>query len=185
MRPALAILLAFMPNLASAANEPISSMSKEELERLIKSGEEAESTSAISYEDEERLINNLIKHPPHLSAARLPPGYKIGRCLLVVEGKTRISGKCAYRVNKGGDFVIEGPRQIYDGFDYPSAHGSIALMISTDYWANVFREEDGTWDGYGNPDIRYVKAEGPNFGPLRRDGACLLNQRVRVCLWKS
>ena len=96
-----------------------------------------------------------------------------------------MSGKCAYRIDKGGGFVIEGPKQVYDGIDYPKAHGSLALLMSQDYWANVFREEDGTWDGYGNEAITGVNGQGPNFGPLRQEGACFLNDRVRVCLWKK
>ena len=115
---------------------------------------------------------------------RIPSDYSWGRCLLIVEGKTRISGRCAYRIDKDGSFVIEGPKQVYDGIDYPAAGGSLALMQSTDYWANVFQDE-GTWDGYGNEDASGVNGQGPNFGPLRRAGACLLNERVRVCLWKK
>ncbi|MEO5772771.1 MAG: hypothetical protein ABIQ32_01455 [Sphingomicrobium sp.] len=166
MRLLAAILLTLVPAVARAAD-----------------GQRNEPASSLSYE--EQLIEKLIKDPPHLSKARrLPPSFKIGRCLLVVEGQTRISGKCAYRIDKGGGFLIEGPRQIYDGIDYPDARGSIALMASTDYWATVFRE-DGHWDGYGNDDVRGVKGEGPNFGPLRQKGACFSNERVRVCLWKK
>lgn len=164
MRFMISILLALSPGLASAAGElrhkPVQSMSEEDVLRLI-------------------------QNPPDLSSARLPAGYKIGRCLLVVERKTRISGKCAYRIDKGGGFVINGPKQVYDGIDYPNARGSIALMVSTDYWATVFRDDDGTWNGYGNQDISGVKGEGPDFGPFRRDGACFLNEKVRVCLWKK
>jgi hypothetical protein len=136
-------------------------------------------------EDVEQLIDKLIKNPPRLSASRLPQGFRTGHCLLVVEGKTSISGRCAYRIDKGGDFLINGPRQIYDGIDYPVAHGSIAAMVSTDYWATVFREEDGTWDGYGNDDISGVKGEGPNFGPLRQQGPCFVGKEARICLWKK
>ena len=130
--------------------------------------------------DFEKLINN----PPDLSSARLPWGYKIGRCLLVVNGQTRISGKCAYEIYRGGEFHVEGPRQVYDGIDYPKAQG-MADKVSTDYWADVFKDDDGSWTGYGNEDISSVHGEGPNFGPLRRDGACLVSKAVRVCLWKK
>jgi len=140
--------------------------------------------AAVPEEDIERQLENLIEHPPQLSLARLPAGYKIGRCLLVVNGQTRISGKCAYQIGKGGDFVINGPRQVYDGIDYPKAE-IMAAMISTDYWASVFKDDDGTWTGYGNEVIRAVHGEGPNFGPLHREGACLVSKDVRVCLWKK
>jgi len=38
---------------------------------------------------------------------------KMGRCPLIVNGKTRISGKCAYKIEQNGEFYIEGPRQIH------------------------------------------------------------------------
>jgi hypothetical protein len=135
---------------------------------------------------EDDLIR-LMKHPPYISKARLPRGYKIGRCLFVFDGKTLISDKCAYQVSKGGGFLIEGPRQIYDGIDYPDAHGSIAAMVSTDYWARIFKDDDdGAWTGYGNEwDIRGVNGQLSDYGALRRKGACWVNDRVRVCLWKK
>ena len=52
---------------------------------------------------------------------RLPSDFNWGHCLLVVAGETRISGLCAYRMEKDGGFSIEGPRQIYEGIDYPEA----------------------------------------------------------------
>ena len=39
----------------------------------------------------------------HAAQHRLPSGYKWGRCLLVVDGQTRISGKCSYQIEEGGD----------------------------------------------------------------------------------
>ena len=133
----------------------------------------------------EAEIDRLIKNPPAIAVARLPRGYKIGRCLLIVDGKTRIAGTCAYRITKGGEISIEGPRQIYDGIDYPDANGSLALLMSTDFWASIFRDDDGSWNGYGNDDISGVNGAGPKFGSLRHDGACFLNERVRACLWKK
>jgi hypothetical protein len=112
---------------------------------------------------------------------RLPPGTKWGRCLLVVDGQTRISGKCSYRIYKGGDFHIDGPRQVFDGIDYPKAVG-MADKMSRDYWADVFRE-DGAWTGYGNTGIRDV--HGDRNWDLRRDGACYVGKGVRVCLWRQ
>jgi hypothetical protein len=114
----------------------------------------------------------------------LPPDYRWGRCLLVVAKATRISGKCAYRVEKNGDLSIQGPRQIYGGIDFPRAQ-IMAEEQSNDYWANVFKDDHGTWTGYGNQDIRAVHAEGPMFGPLRRRGSCWEGRVVRICLWKA
>jgi len=163
MRFIFPVLLALLPALASSAAEPrhkpITSMSEEDVVRLT-------------------------ENPPYISQARLPAGYKIGRCQLIMNAQTRISGRCAYSIGKGGDFVINGPRQIYDGIDYPKADG-MAAMVSTDYWASVFKDDDGTWTGYGNEDVRSVHGEGSNFGPMHREGACLVGKDVRVCLWKN
>ncbi|MEP9360677.1 hypothetical protein [Sphingomonas sp. KR3-1] len=114
---------------------------------------------------------------------RLPAGTRWGRCLLVVDGQTRISGKCSYRIYKGGAFHIDGPHQVFDGIDYPKARG-MADRMSTDYWADVF-PEDGHWTGYGNSGIRDVHAGEGEWGTLRRDGACFVGKAVRVCLWRS
>ena len=121
----------------------------------------------------------LPAHPNH----RLPAGYQWGRCLLVVGGETRISGKCAYQIFKGGGFHIDGPRQIYDGIDYPVAKYGYQQQ-SRDYWADVSKEDDGSWSGYGNSDIRAVHGD-PPWENLHREGACYVNSDVRVCLWQK
>jgi hypothetical protein len=113
----------------------------------------------------------------------IPAGHHWGRCLLVVRGQTRISGRCIYRIEPGGEFHIDGPRQVFDGIDYPRTY-VMAEMRSTDYWANVFRDTDGTWTGYANSDIRSVHGDAP-FAPLRREGACFVNAEARICLWRD
>ena len=140
--------------------------------------------------DIKALENRLIKNPPYLSAARMPKGVHIGRCLLVIDGQTRISGPCSYSIEKGGDFSMAGPRQVYDGIDYPKA-GDMAAMISTDWWASLFRQ-DGVWSGYSNEIIGSVHGQESRWGELKRQGACYTNehipgrhQRVRVCLWNK
>jgi hypothetical protein len=136
----------------------------------------------------------LAANPPYLTKERLPKGYKIGRCLLVVDGQTRISGPCAYRIEKGGNFHIDGPRQVFLDIDYPAVTGSMG--ISTDYWANVNKDENGNWTGYANEDVRYIKGDGSAWYELVRNGACYSNetkrqpsdtyqQLVKVCLWKK
>ena len=85
---------------------------------------------------------------------RLPEGQKWGRCLLIVRGKTRISGKCSYKMHKDGEFHIDGPRQVFDGIDFP--HSEImAGQFSKDYWANVWREH-GVWSVSANATIEEV-----------------------------
>ncbi|MFM5953241.1 MAG: hypothetical protein ACKOPE_02925 [Novosphingobium sp.] len=137
-------------------------------------------------DDLESLAARLRQNPPELTKTRLPHGYRIGRCLLIVRGETRISGKCAYSIAKGGAFHIDGPHSVFDGIDYPKAE-IMAAMISTDYWANVFPDKHGGWTGYGNSIIGSVHGEegdSGDWGTLVRSGACLSNHRVRVCLWK-
>jgi hypothetical protein len=158
-----ALVLASLPN-ASLANEP---------DRFRQSDDF----------DYDAHMAKLASHPPDLTSKRLPHGYQIGRCLLVVDGQKRISGKCAYTIEHGGDFHIDGPRQIFDGVDYPKAE-IMAAMLSTDYWANVFKDEHGGWAGYGNDNLSSVHGEG-HWGALERHGACYRNYRVTVCLWEE
>ncbi|CDX49658.1 exported hypothetical protein [Mesorhizobium plurifarium] len=113
---------------------------------------------------------------------RLPSGYKWGRCLLVVHGETRISGKCSYQIEKGGDFNIQGPKQVFAGIDYPDTHSGAGEM-SKDYWAVVYKDGD-SWAGYANGDIRDTHGEGGDWGELRREGACYVGKDVKVCLWR-
>jgi hypothetical protein len=107
-----------------------------------------------SWETFVKRTSELQAHPPYLSQARLPEGYKIGRCLLEVNGKRYIFGKCAYLMSKGGDFQMDGPRQIYTGIDYPEPQ-IYADQISTDHFVQVGKayENDGTtgkkWEAFG------------------------------------
>ena len=113
---------------------------------------------------------------------RLPAGFHQGRCLYVVDGKTRIDGRCFYQISKGGGFHIDGPRQVYEGIDYPKAE-TMAGQRSADYWADVF-PEDGGWTGYGTDRVAEVHGS-RQFGALRREGACFTGKDVRVCLWSK
>jgi hypothetical protein len=146
---------------------------------------------------DETCLEKLIANPPILTKERrLPKGTKIGRCLLEVDGQTRISGPCAYSIEKGGGFHIDGPRAVYGGIDYADPEGSTVFMITTDFWANVFKDQDGKWTGYGNEDPSYSKGEGSAWYELVKNGACYSNetkrqpsdtyqQLVKVCLWKE
>jgi hypothetical protein len=114
----------------------------------------------------------------------IPAGHHWGRCLLVVRGQTRIDGPCTYSIGRGGNFHIDGPRQVFAGIDFPRPV-SMSHMQSADYWADVFRGYDGAWTGYGNEDIDAVHGEGPFYGPLRREGACMVGAEARICLWRN
>lgn len=117
------------------------------------------------------------------SQHRLPNGYQWGRCLLIVSGQTRISGRCSYEIDKGGEFMINGPRQVYGSRDVFGDSSISADQISTDYWARVFKDGN-SWTGYGNATIGSVHGEGGDWGELRREGACYVGKDVRVCLWR-
>lgn len=157
--------------------------------------------------ERDRRIDALIKNPPALTADRLPEGTKIGRCLFVVDGQTRISGACAYSVSDDGGLHIDGPKQVFEGIDYPEG-GFTAYTISTDWWANVFKEH-GVWTGYGNNDVSQTNGQGSYWGELKQEGDCFvsqypwgkykpgdydpdyhpydprLQQNVRICLWRE
>ncbi|PBC10733.1 hypothetical protein CK230_07695 [Mesorhizobium sp. WSM3859] len=118
--------------------------------------------------------------PSQAAQHRLPSGYKWGRCLLVVHGETRISGKCSYQIEQGGDFNIQGPKQVFAGIDYPDPHSGAGEM-SKDYWAVVYKDGD-SWAGYSNADIEATHG-GERWEDLRREGACYAGKDVRICLW--
>ena len=124
----------------------------------------------------------LVANPIHAARKRpLPAGYHVGRCVLVVDGEQRISGKCFYQISKGGGFHIDGPHQVYDGIDYPKAQG-MADQMSKDYWADVF-PDGGGWLGYANSDIAAVHGERP--WTLHRQGACFVGEGAKICLWRK
>ncbi|NOW46992.1 hypothetical protein FHW96_003163 [Novosphingobium sp. SG751A] len=112
---------------------------------------------------------------------RLPAGYHQGQCLYIADGQRRIAGKCFYKFYDDESFHIEGPRQIFDGVDYPKAE-TMANMVSKDFWADVWREDKG-WSGYGNDDISSV--HGGRIWEFRRQGACFVGEDVKVCLWRK
>ncbi|NUR12423.1 MAG: hypothetical protein HOQ20_11370 [Bradyrhizobium sp.] len=139
---------------------------------------------------DERLIDSLVKNPPHLSAKRrLPPEYKIGRCLFEVKGKRLIDGLCAYEISKGGEFEINGPRQVYSGTDYPTPDCYCA-EISTDYSVQVEHEllEGGStgpgWQAFWNGE-KEATHDQAFLGPVTKQGACFSNSETKICLWKQ
>lgn len=109
------------------------------------------------------------------------PGYKWGRCLLEVNGKAYISGACTYQTYSGGGFMINGPRQIFPGVDYPRPRYQTGQR-SADYFAQV-NIEGRTGEAYWNEQRRATHAHS-NLGTVRRDGACWVNARTRICVWK-
>ena len=116
------------------------------------------------------------------STGRLWPGFHWGRCLLEIDHHPYIAGRCAYYIGQGGSFEIHGPRQIYSGIDYPRPE-IYSGERSADYFAQVDVGADGRGDGLWNADIQATHAHS-ELGTLTRQGACWVNARVRVCLWR-
>jgi hypothetical protein len=151
---------------------------------------------SMSYERYERLIKRLLAHPPKLSNARLPDGFRIGRCLLEVDGRTLISGPCSYTIeahsnvaSRPGDFEFNGPHQVFSGIDYPEPE-IYSEEISTDYFVQVDHEllDGGStgpgWEAHWNEDKAATHAQS-QLGHVTRKGACYSNARTRICLWKK
>lgn len=91
---------------------------------------------------------------------------KPGKCLLVIDGKTYISGRCEVEIytDGTGSFQITENRK----------RGS--------YFAQVLVGE-GEAKGYWNGERGANHAHSP-LGELRRNGACWVNNKARVCAWK-
>lgn len=89
---------------------------------------------------------------------------KIGKCLLVVDGKTFLSEQCKITTEKDGSFqIINTEKQVT-------------------YFAQVQLGEDGAI-GYWNEEKGANHAHTP-LGKLKRDGACWVNRRAKVCAWR-
>lgn len=91
---------------------------------------------------------------------------KPGKCLLVVDGKTYISGRCEIELYKDGT----GSFQITE------------IRKGGRYFAQVLIDNNGA-SGYWNEERGANHAHTP-LGELTRDGACWKNGRARVCAWK-
>ncbi|KXK00939.1 MAG: hypothetical protein UZ17_ACD001001993 [Acidobacteria bacterium OLB17] len=106
------------------------------------------------------LVGAFAQAPAGVEAA------KPGRCLLVIDGKTYISGRCDIEMyNDGtGSFQITERRK----------RGA--------YFAQVLID-NGEALGYWNEERAATHAHA-SLGALTRDGACWKNDRARVCAWK-
>lgn len=91
-----------------------------------------------------------------------------GKCLLVIDGKTYISGRCEIEMyNDGtGSFQITEIRK----------RGAYFAQVLID-------SSNGTALGYWNGERDATHAHS-DIGSLSRDGACWKNDRARVCAWK-
>lgn len=92
---------------------------------------------------------------------------KPGRCLLVIDGKTYISGRCDVDIytDGTGSFQITENRK----------NGA--------YFAQVLVDRPNVATGYWNAERGANHAHDP-LGELKRKGACWENKKARVCAWK-
>ena len=104
--------------------------------------------------------------PSAPTAAQRGDGFRTGRCSLMVDGRSYMSGTCSYRWLGGGGFQMSKRVRGGSYFVYlnPDGHGGA----------------EATWNG--SPDG--TRAHDP-LGQLRRQGACWVNDHARVCLWAS
>lgn len=89
------------------------------------------------------------------------PDYKAARCELVVAGKTHGEGDCRFYPDPGGSFQVHFPSGIF---------------------ADVRVEGAGKAIGYWTGPLPASHAH-DDLGRLTRDGACWVNDNVRVCAW--
>lgn len=87
------------------------------------------------------------------------------KCLLQVDGKTYLNGICNFENEGNGSFTI----------------GTGSVNASR-YFAYVLVWGNGTAHAYWNGEEAGPNAH-DNLGPVKRDGACRYNSRVRVCAW--
>lgn len=84
-------------------------------------------------------------------------------CLLVVDQKTRIDGVCDFQPNPDGFQILSIAR--------PLIFADVQRTSSLSAFGN-WNEEPGSTHAHSS------------LGELRRDGACWINDRARVCAWK-
>jgi hypothetical protein len=101
-------------------------------------------------------------------AAALPAGTgaafaKMGGCTLQVDGRTYLDGPCNIDLEAGGDFSI----------------GTGGADRSR-FFAYVARDPDGTAQGHWNGTGSGSHAH-DSLGQLRRQEACWVNGRAKVC----
>jgi hypothetical protein len=92
-----------------------------------------------------------------------------GKCLLQVDGKNYIDGKCPIIVDK--DSITIG----------------VSKRTSTvDYFATIFLDDDNKniGEGYWNEEKHLDRAQAL-LGTLKRNGECWENEKTKICAWAS
>jgi hypothetical protein len=91
-----------------------------------------------------------------------------GRCLIAVDGRTFLKGRCNIQIGSGGSFTVGVSDQSRsEHFAY------VALDRGADaafgYWNGVAAESHAD----------------EHLGLLKRKGACWSNSRAKICAWRQ
>jgi hypothetical protein len=90
-----------------------------------------------------------------------------GRCLIAVDGRTFLKGRCNIQIRPGGSFTVgvsDESRSEY--FAYVALDGGADAAVG--YWNGIEAESHAD----------------THLGPLKRKGACWSNSRARICAWR-
>jgi hypothetical protein len=103
-----------------------------------------------------------------LAAGAAPGRADDGRCLISVDGRTYLKGRCNIEIQPDGSFTVGVGEQFRSRhFAYVNLYGGY-----------------GTAQGYWNGRAAESHA-GSDLGALKRSGACWSNSRARVCAWRA
>jgi hypothetical protein len=90
-----------------------------------------------------------------------------GRCLITVDGRTFLKGRCNIQIRSGGSFTVGvGDQSRSEHFAYVALDGGADAAVG--YWNGVAAESHAD----------------EHLGPLKRKGACWSNSRARICAWR-
>ena len=90
-----------------------------------------------------------------------------GRCLIAVDGRTFLKGRCNIQIRPGGSFTVgvsDQSRSEY--FAYVALDGGPDAAVG--YWNGTEAESHAS----------------EHLGQLKRKGACWSNSRARICAWR-
>src|SRR3954451_12774875 len=86
-----------------------------------------------------------------------------GRCLIAVDGRTFLKGRCDIRVRPGGSFTVGvSDRSRSEYFAYVDLEAGAGAAVG--YWNGTEAESHAS----------------EHLGPLQRKGACWYNSRARI-----
>ncbi len=94
-----------------------------------------------------------------------PVAAFMGRCLLVVNGRTYLDGSCNITMDDDGSFTIGTGTPPAPYFAYVSIVGKGVAY--------------GSWNGTYNGSHAHA-----SLGTLYRDGACWQNKKAKICAWR-